>query len=64
MSGGKFDCSLTIRRAWWVMPYSLAVKAFLASIAPFLDEDDERIDVFINRQVEFIARHGFKVVVS
>lgn len=52
--------TLTVKWAWWVGPYRLAVMAFFWTVVPFLDDDDERLDAFIARQVEFICTHGLK----
>lgn len=59
---GFIPLRVTLRVAWWVAPYSYTVKAFLCTVAPFLADDDDRLDAFIIRQAEFIARHGFRVV--
>ncbi|KQZ81877.1 hypothetical protein ASD64_08955 [Mesorhizobium sp. Root157] len=58
--GGFVTVHLTVRIAWWVAPYTLAVKAFLWSVAPFFDEDDDRLDTFITRQAEFVSNHGVR----
>ena len=56
---GRVIVHLTVRMAWWVRPHLFAMKAFLWSIAPFLD-DDERLECFITRQAEFIVNHGLR----
>lgn len=52
--------TLTMKWAWWVTPYTIAVKLFLWTVVPFMDDDDERLDAFLVRQVEFICTRGLK----
>lgn len=54
--------TLRLERRWWVAPYMMALTLFIKSIAWAIDPDDERIDAFIDRQVQFLGRHGFKVI--
>lgn len=57
---GRVTVHLMVRMAWWVAPYMFAVKAFLWSVTPFLDEDDVRLDAFITRSAGFICNHGVR----
>lgn len=50
-----------VRFAWWVKPYLRLASLFVLSFEPFLDFDDERLDQFVQRQVDFVARHGLKL---
>lgn len=49
-----FEC----RIAWWVQPYLWVACLFVQSVAPFLMLDDGRLDGFIERQVNFVTKHG------
>jgi len=52
---------LSARIAWRVTPYLWGVAIFARSIAPFVDVDDDRIELFAKRQAEFIHKHGIKL---
>lgn len=54
----QLTTKLEVRLSWWVHPYMGLLMLFLHTVGPFLDEDDDRIDGFLQRQSEFICRHG------
>lgn len=58
------EIHLTVKTRWWVKPYVWLARAFLASVAWAMDEDDPRIPAFIEAQAAFVARYGIKVVAS
>ena len=52
--------TLECRIAWWVRPYLWSAALFARSVEPFLAPDDDRLDEFVTRQVEFVTRHGVR----
>ncbi len=53
--------NLSCKLSWWVRPYLMALKLFIWSVAPFIDEDDERFHRFIHGQMHFIIDYGVKL---
>lgn len=61
---GKVTVALEVRIAWWVGPYLGALNLFAASVAPFIDIDDDRLSAFAQQQAAFIAAHGIRCYVG
>lgn len=61
-TGERATVVFAVRIAWWVKPYLFAAALFLKSVRPFVEECDGRIEGFIERQADFVARHGVSFV--
>ena len=55
---------VSINLRWWVRPYLWVASVFFISVAWALEGDDPRRETFWEKQGNFIAQYGMKVVLS